>query len=260
MDISGSLRRRRLIAAAFTSAVLAGSAIAVAATGASGSGTKLPLGGSVAKGGGGNDAPFFAGYVGTPSDGIASASATLTVPTTTCVNTNDNERIAVGPELITAGANNDVAAAVVIDCTNGAVSYQLEAYTQHGGDFRQAISAGNTVALSIAETNSGTTVAKARDLTTGASLSSQQATGTADPDTTFVEGLIPGGVGHVGGSYGVVPNFVKLKLIDCQVNGEYLGFLGATQTNLKENSDIQVSTGNLKSTSQTVAMTFKSGT
>jgi Peptidase A4 family len=256
--IGGNMKRRLLglrIAAGLAAASAIGMGLLpVDASGASSS-RALPRtapGSPEAK----STSPVVAGYVGEPSSGIASVSSTFNVPKITCAIKTDAEVFYLGPFLSAPNVGlDDARASELLECNDGKATYDLEVSTHNGATSYSPNKPGDTVSASVAESNSGETTATATDITTGHSLTSEESTlSGANADTTYYEGLeaIPSLE-----SAGNIPTFTKITFNYNQVNGQYLGEVGATVENLKQFSDEQVATSSLSTSSQSFVLTFK---
>jgi hypothetical protein len=205
----------------------------------------------------------YAGYVGAPGSGIASVSSTFRVPGFACANSTDIEQLAFGPETFDAAGANNAAAGVLLECNNGVGTYSLAVQFLTTATATPTFP-GDLVTASISEDNGGFTSVSAVDLTASGSVSvgGGSTTGT-QRDVTFLEGMIPGGVGHLAGggaSTTVIPTFATVALTQNQVNGQYLGEVLPTRYDLKEGTDLQAVPNLITRTSENFKLSFKHNT
>jgi hypothetical protein len=189
----------------------------------------------------------FAGYDATPSGGIASVSATFKVPTINCSDLNMNDEW-WGVQVDTA-LSSDVYG-YCDGAGNAIYGFDVEAgfniFPETG------VSPGDTVVTSAWQTAT-TGFAWVTDLTQGGEYyyADDGASGTlssAEIGGFNNDSPVPGGA---------VPPFTTVKFTNCQVNGQYLGFVSPTQYDETVGTVTLVSTGKLASLGDTFKLTYK---
>ncbi|HKH87915.1 MAG TPA: hypothetical protein VKA05_03790 [Acidimicrobiales bacterium] len=190
----------------------------------------------------------LAGYLGTPTLGIASVSASFTAPSFSCGSRSDTEDIAFGPFVYDSSMNVEASADVQPVCENNTLYYFLSAYTVGGGDnLAYTVHPGDHIIASISESPSGMTTVTITDVNTATVETSQQAT---DANDTYVS------VGVVNYEPDV-PRFSAVKETSVQIDGQYLGQAGLQPYNLQTSGDVQIKTNKVATYSETLKLTFE---
>lgn len=179
---------------------------------------------------------YGAGYFTYPGDanGLASVSATYTMPDFSCVHSGDNEWLLPGIWVFSSGTLTEQVD-VNFNC-NGGVKLQPDVICITGATCDQslAIAPGDKIVASLSYTPTAT-VGTIKDVTAGTQAQVVGGAITTD-DTVFV--------GDFGPSvFGVskVPSFSKVKFSSVQVNGQYLADAPfPTQYNLKTGTSLQI--------------------
>ncbi len=183
--------------------------------------------------------PYLSGYQLTPSGGLASASATFTVPKATCTPAQKSS----GAEYWAGVYTDSLSTYAFINssCTTGATSYSF-VFSTPAGSFTETgdANAGDVVVTSLFQTSSETE-AEIHDLT------NNEYWVAADP-TNVGDTVIDVGT-YDESEFGVsLPKFAPFTLSNATVNGDYLGFDGPTQVNAVDGGTVLVKTGKLKTT------------
>lgn len=198
---------------------------------------------------GANSSPYLAGYQVTPGGGLASASATFTVPAVSCTPAD----IANGADEWN-GVYTDTLYAyafVLAYCTSSGPAYAYEVSTLAGYFIEPGAAAGDVVVTSLFQSG-GATWAEIHDLTNGMYW---YASNTVNQGDTVVD---IGTYNEV--QYGrSVPTFTKVKFTNTTVNGDYLGFDSPTQFNALNGGSLLIQTGKLTTsgTGSSFSVTFK---
>jgi hypothetical protein len=197
---------------------------------------------------------FGAGYFAYPVDsgqGLASVSATFTVPSITCVHSADHEWLLPGIWVYAAGAITQQVD-VNLNCNLGA--QLLQDVICIGGspcDQSLTVAPGDKIVTSLAYTATHT-IGTVRDITAGTS-----AQVVSDPITTD-EVILVGDQGPSQFSVTKVPQFTTVKFTSVQVNGQYLEDAPfPTRYNLKTATALQIAAGPIQSDGQSFTTTFK---
>jgi hypothetical protein len=157
----------------------------------------------------------FAGYLDTPSAGLASASVTFKVPVANCAVSPANAIEYMGPFM----PNLHTYAMVAAVCSSNVPAYEYVFSTPAASFTEPGAAAGDIVATSLFQSGTSTW-AKIHDLTNGAFW-------FADDSTNV------GGTSVAIGSFVQTPvaSFAATTMSNVQVNGDYLGFESPTQYN-----------------------------
>jgi len=189
-----------------------------------------------------------AGYEGTPSTGFASASATFRAPSYSCGSATED--IQIGPVAYNSSGSLDAEAGLQPTCEDGTPAYYIAAFTDGGGIFDSTgVNAGDEIVASIEESVSGNTTATVTDVTQNVQWISDETNGTSGSDDTgFSEGIFD--------FFSGVPDFSKISLTSVQVDGQYLGQVGATQYNLHDHGTLATASA-VAEYSENLNITFK---
>jgi hypothetical protein len=192
---------------------------------------------------GANSSPYLAGYQVTPTGGLASASATFTVPAVSCTAAD----IANGAEEWTGAY-----AFVYAYCTESGPAYGYQLATESGDNVETGAAPGDVVVTSLFQSG-GATWAEIHDLTNGMYW---YANNSANQGDTVVD------IGTFNNDqYGSpVPTFKKIKFTNTTVNGDYLGFDNPAQVDaVNGDGRVLIQTGNLTTsgTGSSFSVTFK---
>jgi hypothetical protein len=191
----------------------------------------------------------IAGYEGTPSTGFASASATFRAPSFSCA-ADATDDIQVGPVAYNSSGTLDAEAGLQPVCNDGTPEYYIAAYTTGGGIFDSTgVNAGDEIVASVEESVSGATTATVTDVTQNVTWISDESNGTSGSDDTgFSEGIF---------NFEGVPTFSKISMTSVQVDGQYLGQVGATQYNLHSGAKTLATASAVATYSENLSITFK---
>ena len=190
---------------------------------------------------------YFGGYQATPSGGLASASATFTVPTAKCTPTD------VSADAIEwNGVYTDTlgAYAFVEDyCTPTGPAYDYNFKTNAGTLTEPGAAPGDVVVTSLFQSATATE-AEIHDLTTNAYW---VAANSGNQGDTVVD------IGTYNyAAYGFpIPTFSKIKFSNATVNGDCLGFDSPTQVNAVSGATVLIQAGGLTTTAAGSSFTDK---
>jgi hypothetical protein len=192
---------------------------------------------------------YLAGYQVTPSGGVASASATFTIPKFTCTKKDDTD----GAEFDLGVYTDDFHAWSWINaaCGSSGVSYYYFLGSP-SGQLIQPAKAGDTVVTSLSQ-SATTTYTKIHDLTNGQYWFDE---GANTADETIVD------VGSLNYFPSLpLPTFSKATLSNATVNGDYLGLESPTGYNALDGGVTLVKTGPLSTNAagSSFAVTFEHG-
>jgi hypothetical protein len=155
----------------------------------------------------------FAGYLDTPSGGLASASVTFKIPVVNCTVT---PTATVSDGVITSTLGTWALAQA--SCSSGTPAYSFTVGTPAGSASGLAgASPGDTVVASMFQSGTSTS-ADIRDITSSSHWFQTDPTNVGDTGVNI-------------GAYltGPVASFAMTKMSNAQVNGQYLGFESPTQ-------------------------------
>lgn len=166
----------------------------------------------------------LAGYSATPTNGVASATATFRVPTIDCTSgTTEGQFLGVGdPTTIDTGSGHTVLAAVFLRCIGTTPDYQCEAYVNQTFDFQTGVNPGDTVETSMFQTGTQEG-AETLDLTNGQHCSDVT---NPVPTTTIAAGLLAEGIGTP------IAPFGHSAFSSVQINGHHLSSESPTKYKL----------------------------
>jgi hypothetical protein len=199
---------------------------------------------------GANSSPYLAGYQVTPTGGLASASATFTVPAVSCTAAD----IANGAEEWT-GVYTDTFntyAFVYAYCTESGPAYGYQLATESGDNVETGAAPGDVVVTSLFQSG-GATWAEIHDLTNGMYWYDDNTVNQGDT-------VVDIGTDNLVGAGLSIPTFKKIKFTNTTVNGDYLGFDSPTQFNaVNGDNRVVIQTGNLttSTTGSSFTVTFK---
>lgn len=195
---------------------------------------------------------YGAGYFTYPANanGLASASATFTMPTFSCASSTDNEWLLPGIWVYSGGALSEQVD-VNFNCNSGAkVQSGIVCLNNAGCDTSLAVNPADKIIASIAYTPTAT-VATLKDVTTQVSAHVVGAAVTND-EVVFIgdEGPSLFGVNYV-------PTFTHVSFGSVQINGQYLvdGPFPA-QYHLKTGSVVQITASIIVPTGAGFTTTF----
>jgi hypothetical protein len=186
----------------------------------------------------------FAGYLVTPTNGLASASTTFVVPTETgCSNTY------VGEDLLFGVISNSLTTEAGIDesCNGDTEVYQYIAQTP-AGTIEEPATVGDTVVASMFQTGSWIE-AEVHDLTNGQYWFGDDHAAATDESV---------GIGVLDFEGPPTITFDPATLSTDQVNGDYLGFENPEQLKLVDNSNhTLIASGSLAAHGTSFKLTWK---
>lgn len=196
---------------------------------------------------------YGAGYFTYPGSahGVASASATFTMPSFSCVHAGDHEWLLPGIWVYDGNGNMTQQVDVNFNCNLGAILQQsVICLTGASCDTSLAPAPGDTIVASLAYTSTAT-VGTIKDVTTGQQAQVVGPAVTTDY-TVFVGDLGPN-------PYGVtkVPSFTKVPFTSVQVNGQRLVDSSAVQYNLKTGNVVQITSTKILPDGQSFTTYFK---
>ena len=185
---------------------------------------------------------YYAGWSATPPNGLASASATFTIPTLTCSGNIENP-IYFGPFTNTATGST-----IRLVCSGTTPTYTYWLATPAGLIDEPGAAAGDVVVTSLFQTSTWTE-AEIHDITNGQYwVATDNAGGTAT-GVSFGENEPYATVD--------IPPFTPVTFSQVQVNGDYLGFESPTQYNLNRGSGTLISSSALGDKGSSFKVTFK---
>ncbi len=198
---------------------------------------------------------YGAGYFTYPSEtvGTASASATFTMPTTTCVHPHDREWLLPGIWVYDSSGNLSEQVDVNFNCNGNNPGYYGDVICISGTtcDDSLAVAPGDKIVASLAYTATAT-VGTIRDITAG--TTAQVVGGPITTDATIF-------IGDEGPSLfgvNVVPRFTRVQFSSVQVNGQYLvDSPFPVAYDLQTASDVQIATSAIGANGQSFTTTFK---
>jgi hypothetical protein len=177
----------------------------------------------------GSSSPDFAGYEVAPSGGLASAGVTFVVPAITCTANDDTQTAWMTDGVSTS--TRQTYADVVSGCnSNGPYTWFQFGTPAHGYN-EPGPAPGDTVVASLFQSGSATW-AELHDLTENVYDFANDSVNVGDSvvdigSYTYANGL----------ESPQVPTFTKIVFSNATVNGDYLGFEGATKYNDVTSSD-----------------------
>jgi hypothetical protein len=184
---------------------------------------------------------YAAGYAVAPSDGLASANISFTVPTISCTAADESQGAWQDDGIYTADHGGiDASAVVKTSCTSSGPLYIYSLNTLAQVIQEPGAAPGDTVLASMYQTATAT-VTKIRDLTNGLSFVDKNTVNQGD--TLMVFGTLNGTV-----SGNPVPTYTKANFFNATVNGDYLGYEGASAYNTLNGGDLIVKTSKLTTT------------
>ena len=191
---------------------------------------------------------YLAGYRATPAGGLASASATFTVPKLTC--TADEQAEDATLDLGVYTDDLSVSSFIAMSCGLGGPSYDYYLETP-SGYASQPATPGDTVVTSLSESPTST-YAEIHDLTNGQYWFDDS---TSPLDDTVVD---IGSFNFETLNY-PVPTFSTVTLSIATVNGDYLGFDSPTRYNALSGAETVIKTSGLKTSASgsSFSLTFK---
>jgi hypothetical protein len=197
---------------------------------------------------GANASPSVAGFQVSPSGGLASASATFTVPTATCTPTDDTDGAVVFDGVYTETLESY--ALIQILCQSGThPTYDYFVLTEAGIVGGSGVAPGDVVVTSLFQ-SATSTYAEIHDL-------------TADKYWFTDNSANQGDTGVDIGTYSQtfngnpVPTFAKVTFTNATVNGDYLGFESPAKYNALNGGDLLIKTGGLTTTGAGSSFTEK---
>ena len=196
---------------------------------------------------------YGAGYFTYPGSayGVASASATFTMPAITCVRATDHEWLLPGIWVYDASGALSQQVDVNFNCNLG--TKLQEAVICISGvacDQSLVVAANDRIVASLAYTATHT-IGTVRDLTAG--TVAQVVGGPITTDYT----IFVGDEGPHAFGVDVIPRFTKVPFTAVQINGEYLArATGVTGYDLQTGSYLQISTSAIGATGQSFTTTF----
>jgi len=191
---------------------------------------------------------YLAGYQATPAGGVASASATFTVPRYTCTQNDKSEAATLDLGVYTDDFAVNSWISVICQSSGAQYSYLLDTPS---GRVLEPAQAGDTVVTSLSESPTAT-FAELHDLTNGQYW--------FDQDSNPVdESVVDIGSLSYEPADRPVPTFPKATFSNATVNGDYLGFEGPTDYNALFGGVILIKSGHLatSATGSSFSLTFK---
>jgi hypothetical protein len=186
-----------------------------------------------------------AGYYATPGHAFASASATFVVPTVTCPSTLEAESFGLNDQNpINPPSDVGVAAAVFVECSDGAPSYYYWAAIGKEGTTEPGINAGDTVEVSLYQTGS-IEEPKVFDITKDHYWDAYT---SPVPDSSVSIGVFP---------YEGFAKFSKVSFTQVQVNGQYLSFEPNVQYDLLSGATTLAKTSAVPTNGDSFSVKFK---
>jgi hypothetical protein len=194
---------------------------------------------------------YLAGYQATPPGGVASASATFTIPKITCTKKDKANDAQLDFGVYTSDFH--VWSWITVGCGTGGPVYFYYEGTPSGQTIQPA-TAGDTVVTSLSE-SATTTYAEVHDLTNHQSWFSDD---TSPVQSSAVD---IGSFNFVAQDNVPLPSFAKTMLSDATVNGDDLGFESPTQYNALDGGVTLVKSSALATgaTGSTFSLTFSHG-
>ncbi len=187
---------------------------------------------------GASQSSSFGGYQAIPTDGLASASVTLTIPKLSCTPKQDANEYTFFSGVATDG--DDVYAFVTSYCFGEGPQYVFQLGTPAGPLDETDATAGDVVVASLFE-SAGATDAEIHDVTNGASWSASDPTNLGDT-------IVDIGTFSDVGLGRPIPKFGKVSFSNATVNGDYLGFESPTRINTVNGGETQIKTSALHTT------------
>jgi hypothetical protein len=200
----------------------------------------------------GSSSPDFAGYEATPSGGLASASVTFVVPAITCTANDDTETAWMTDGVSTY--TRQTYADVVSGCNSTGPYTWFQFGTPAHGYNEPGPAPGDTVVASLFQSGSATW-AELHDLTEDVYDFANDSVNVGDTvvdigSHTYANGL----------DSPQVPTFTNIVFSNATVNGDYLGFEGATKYNDVTSSDhllLKTKTSSTTGAGTTFSLKFK---
>lgn len=170
---------------------------------------------------------YLAGYKVSPTNGLASASVTFTVPSITCSPTDKSQGATQWDGVYTDTL--DTYALVATICTSSGPSYEYAFATEAASYVEAGAAAGDVVVASLFQSATAT-FAVIHDLT--------------DNDYWFADNSVNQGdttvdIGALNDTYvgTPIPTYAKAKFSNATLNGDYLGFESPLQYNTVSSID-----------------------
>ncbi len=181
----------------------------------------------------------IAGYQTTPTGGLASASATFTVPKISCTTTDTNKGAEEWNGVFTSSLSTY--ALVASQCRSSGPVYDWQFQTGAGNFNEPGAAPGDVVVASLFQSGSST-FAEIHDLT-------QNVTWVADNPVNQGDTIVNIGTYNEDQALSVpVPTFTKANFTNATVNGDYLGFESPTEINALNGGDLLIKSGKLHTT------------
>ena len=181
----------------------------------------------------------IAGYQATPTGGLASASATFTVPRFSCTTGDTNKGAEEWNGVFTNSLN--AYALVASQCLSTGPLYDWQFQTEAGTFNEPGAAAGDVVVASLFQSGNST-FAEIHDLT-------QNVTWVANNNVNQGDTVVNIGTFNEDVSLGVpVPTFTKANFTNATVNGDYLGFESPIELNVLNGGDLLIKSGKLHTT------------
>ena len=176
----------------------------------------------------------LSGYQTFPTGGLASASVTFTIPTTTCNATDADSTQYLGVATDTL----DTVAVILMECVSLEPIYYFDASTLSGATVEAGAHPGDVVVTSLFQTGTSTW-AEVHDLTQNLYWYDNNSVNQGDT------GIDLGSLSFSANGY-LVPKFTTVTLANATVNGDYLGFESPTQYNALNGGDVLIKSGKLQ--------------
>lgn len=189
----------------------------------------------------------------TAANGLASVSATFTMPSFSCVHSGDQEWLLPGIWVFSSGTLTEQVD-VNFNCNTGSVLQAGFACLTDGCGTSLSPAVGDKMIASLAYTPTAT-VATLKDVTQG--TKSQFAGAARSNDDVVLVGDV-GPDWFFGGIVTKVPQFAPVKFSQVQFNGEYLvDGPFPTQYNLKTGTALQITTTQIQTDGESFTTKFK---
>jgi hypothetical protein len=193
-----------------------------------------------------SDSDYAAGWEANPANGLASASATFTIPTINCSSGNGNQ-LYFGWGAAAADGNQ-IASTIQLSCSGTTPTYTYWLITPAGLVREPGAAAGDVVVTSLFQT-ANRMEAEIHDLTNGEYwVAADAAPGTGvSPLLAFNEPY----------ATAAIQPFTPVTFSSVQVNGDYLGFENPTQLEVNRGGPTLVKSNALSSYGSKFTVTFK---
>ena len=241
-------REKSCLAALMGSAALTVSAFALAPS----AGAAEPGPATGVKPAAASSSAYLGGFQAVPAGGLASASATFTIPTVHCTKSEDDDGARESNGVYTD--SQSVVAWITVHCTTAGPQYDYQFSTPSGAFDEPNAKPGDVVVTSLFESGSAS-YAEIHDLTNHDYWFASDPTDVGDTTVDL------GTFNDLSVFDLPVADFGKVSFSSVTVNGDDLGFDSPTRFNAVSDSDVLIKTGGLSTTGAGSAFsaTFKLG-